>query len=74
MILEGSDHFRRDRGVWPTQLESQSSLLLFFHGHRDCADGRQPDLIAFHLRDEVLIDEVMVTLVATFTAVLLRAR
>ena len=49
-------------------------LLLFFllHGDRDGSVRRQADLVAFHLGDQVLVDEVMMSPVAALAAVLLR--
>jgi len=46
-------------------------LLLLFHHHNHGTNGGQPHLVAFHLRDQALVDEVMVALVATLPAVLL---
>ena len=55
---------RRDGGL----------LLLFFllHGDRHGSVRRQADLVAFHLGDQALVDEVMMSPVAALAAVLLR--
>ena len=47
------------------------ALLFLFHRHGHVCVGRQPDLVAFDVGDEPLVDEVMVAPVAALAAVLL---
>jgi hypothetical protein len=49
-------------------------LLLFFHRYGYGADRGKTHFVAFHLRDEALVKEVMVALVAALAAVLLGQR
>jgi len=46
-----------------------SELLLFFHRHGYGTDGGKAHLIAFHLRDEALVNEVVVALVLALAAI-----
>jgi hypothetical protein len=65
---------RREAPCPPAQgrlTPADRALLLFFHRHSHGTDGGKPHLVAFHLRDERLFDEVMVALVATFATILL---
>jgi len=47
------------------------SLFLFLHRDGHGTDRRQANLVSFHVRDEVPVDEVVVTLVTSLAAVLL---
>jgi len=47
-------------------------LLFFFHRHRDVGVRREPDLVAFDAGNQAFADEMMMPLMRSLAAVLLR--